>query len=245
MGRFLKRLLTAVVIILVVVLVIAVGVLAWGHQYRKNYTYDAPEHIEREDGAKTVIAEGKGLYDENGDLFHIQGVNFGNLFIAEGWMTVNSIGPLLNEDGSYVKVNEQGIVEDYEEIFQEEMDLLLAKRGFTDEQLEALNDAYFSSYCTEADFKNIAGLGLNTIRLPMYYRNFLSTHDRYRCTDEELIEKVDFATYEFEFEKLDWFLEMAEKYGLKVIIDMHGVMGGQSGYEHCGTRDIDFWDNED
>ena len=38
---------------------------------------------------------------------------------------------------------------------------------------------------------------------------------------------------------------MAQKYDLKVIVDMHGVMGGQSGYEHCGTRDIDFWDNED
>jgi hypothetical protein len=25
---------------------------------------------------------------------------------------------------------------------------------------------------------------------------------------------------------------------------MHGVVGGQSGYEHCGTRDIDFWDTE-
>ena len=46
------------------------------------------------------------------------------------------------------------------------------------------------------------------------------------------------------FERLDWFLEMAKKYDLRVILDMHGVVGGQSGFEHSGTRDIDFWDNK-
>ena len=37
---------------------------------------------------------------------------------------------------------------------------------------------------------------------------------------------------------------MAKKYDLRVILDMHGVVGGQSGFEHSGTRDIDFWDNK-
>ncbi len=241
MGNFLKKLFTAVIIIVVIALVICAAVLAWGHQYRSSYTYDAPEHIERADGGKTIIAEGRGLYDENGDLFQIRGVNFGNLFIAEGWMTVNSIGPLLNEDGSYVKVNEDGIVEEYEEIYQEEMDEILGDR-FTEEQLETLNDAFFNSYCTEYDFENIASMGLNTIRLPMYYRNFLSTHDRYNLTDEELC-ALEFENINLDFDKLDRFLELAKKYELRVIIDMHGVMGGQSGFEHSGTRDIDFWDN--
>lgn len=240
MGKLLKALIS----IVIVVLLVFVGIIGWGHYYRTSYVYDVPETITRVDGGDTVIAEGKALYDENGKIFEIRGVNFGNLFIAEGWMTVNSVGPLLNEDGSYVKVNEQGIVEEYEEIFQEEMDAIMASR-FTDAQIEALNDAYFYSYCTEFDFQNIKNMGFNTIRLPMYYRNFLSTHDRYRLTDEQLCDTIDFDTYEFDFEKLDWFLEMADKYDLKVIIDMHGVMGGQSGFEHCGTRDIDFWDNEE
>ena len=236
-----RRLLSGIVTLVALVVVFAVAVVGWGHYYRTTYEFDAPSSIERTDGGVTVIADGNALYDENGDIFHIQGINFGNLFLAEGWMTVNSVGPLLNEDGSFVKVNKDNIVEEYEEIFQEEMDAILADR-FTDEQIEALNDAYFSSYCTEADFKLIADMGLNTIRLPMYYRNFLTTHDRYRLSDEQLCEQINFATYEFDFDKLDWFLEMAAAYDLKVIIDMHGVMGGQSGFEHCGTRDIDFWD---
>ena len=237
-----RRLLSGIITLAVCVALFAVAVIGWGHYYRSTYEFDAPESIVRTDGGSTVIANGKALYDENGNIFHIQGINFGNLFISEGWMTVNSIGALYNEDGSFVKVNEDGIVEEYEEIYQEEMDKILAER-FTDEQLEELNTAYFESYCTDADFQLISDVGLNTIRLPMYYRNFLTTHDRYRLSDEELCEQIDFANYDFQFDKLDTFLEMAKAHNLKVIIDMHGVMGGQSGYEHCGTRDIEFWDN--
>lgn len=244
LKKVLKKILIGVGVTLGVVLILVTAVIGWGHIYRKNYKYEVPASITRTDGGKTVIAHGKALYDENGDIYEIRGVNFGNLFITEGWMTVNSVGALYNKKGEYAKINAEGVVEEYEEIYQEEMDAIFANR-FTDEQIKNLNDAYFYSYCTEYDFKFIKSLGLNTIRLPMYYRNFLSTADRYRLTDEELCAKVNFETYAFEFEKLDWFLEMADKYGLKVIIDMHGVMGVQSGFEHCGTRDIDFWDNED
>ena len=242
--KIVKKILKVLIITLISIIVIFSAIIGWGHIYRKNYEFDAPAHITRTDGGLNIIAQGKALYDENGDIFEIKGVNFGNLFLTEGWMTVNSVGALLNDDGSFKKINPEGVVEEYEEIFQEEMDAILAER-FTNEQIEELNDAYFYAYCTEYDFEFISSLGLNTIRLPMYYRNFLSTEHRYRYTDEQLCEEIDFESYNFDFEKLDWFLEMAQKYDLKVIIDMHGVMGGQSGFEHCGTRDIDFWDNED
>ena len=111
------------------------------------------------------------------------------------------------------------------------MDAILSER-FTEEELKTLNDAYFYSYCTEADFQLIKDMQLNTIRLPVYYRNFMEGDD------ESLTMRSD------AFEKLDYFLDLAAKYELKVIIDMHGVVGGQSGFEHSGTRDIDFWDNE-
>ena len=242
--KIVKKILKVLIITLISIIVIFSAIIGWGHIYRKNYEFDAPAHITRTDGGLNIIAQGKALYDENGDIFEIKGVNFGNLFLTEGWMTVNSVGALLNDDGSFKKINPEGVVEEYEEIYQEEMDAILAER-FTNEQIEELNDAYFYAYCTEYDFEFISSLGLNTIRLPMYYRNFLSTEHRYRYTDEQLCEEIDFESYNFDFEKLDWFLEMAQKYDLKVIIDMHGVMGGQSGFEHCGTRDIDFWDNED
>ena len=233
-----KKILIGLVSVLLVVAILAGGLVVYGNLYvSKQHNSDTPSHVDIDANEfGTITAVGCGLYDANGDRFEIKGINFGNLFIAEGWMTVNSVGAAFNDDGSFVKVNEQGIVEEYEEIYQEEMDKILADRvangDFTQEQLDELNEAFFYAYCTEADFQLIKDTGLNTIRLPMYYRNFMEG------PDEALTMRED------AFEKLDYFLELAKKYDLKVIVDMHGVVGGQSGYEHCGTRDMDFWENE-
>ena len=232
-----KKLFKGIISLVLVVAILAGGALVYGNVYvngQEGKIADKVELTPNEYG--TVVAVGRGLYDADGDRFEIKGINFGNLFVAEGWMTVNSIGAAYNDDGSFKRVNDQGIVEEYEEIFQEEMDAILAERvekgDFTAEQLAELLDTFFYAYCTEADFQLIKDTGMNTIRLPMYYRNFMEG------SDEALTMRED------AFEKLDYFLELAKKYDLKVIIDMHGVVGGQSGYEHSGTRDIDFWTNE-
>ncbi len=220
-----------------ILLIVGSFALAGNSYVSRQSADDTPAHVDvtpNEFG--TVVAVGRGLYDTNGDRFDIKGINFGNLFVAEGWMTVNSVGALYNKDGSFQSVNDQGVVEAYEEIYQEEFDAILQQRvangDFTAEQLKELNDAYFYAYCTEADFKLIKDTGLNTIRLPMYYRNFMEGPDDALTMREDA------------FEKLDYFLTLAKKYDLKVIVDMHGVVGGQSGYEHSGTRDMDFWKNE-
>lgn len=181
---------------------------------------------------ETYKAIGKGIYDLDGNLFQIKGVNFGNYLIQEGWMSVNSLGPKLNKDGSYTKINEQGIIEEYEDVYQEDLDAALENNpNLTKEQIDELWDVYYKSYCQEEDFINIKNIGFNTIRLPMYYRNFMEGED------DKLVMK------ENPFELIDSFLEYAKKYNLKVILDMHGVVGGQSGFEHSGTRDCEFWTN--
>lgn len=233
-----NQVLIGLAIFLIVAILVVGGFFAIGHFHISGQSNDdIPAHVDiAANDYNTVVAVGRGLYDENGDRFEIKGINFGNLFIAEGWMTVNSVGAAYNKDGSFKSVNYQGIVEEYEEIYQSELDEILANRiangDFTQEQLDELNDAFFNAYCTEADFQLIKDMGLNTIRLPMYYRNFMEG------PDDNLTMRDD------AFEKLDYFLELAKKYELKVIIDMHGVVGGQSGYEHCGTRSMDFWENE-
>ena len=233
-----RRILIGVGIFLGAVLLTVCGLALAGNLCAKSKSADdIPAHVELvPNDFGTVVAVGRGLYDAEGNRFDIKGINFGNLFIAEGWMTVNSVGALYNEDGSFQSVNEQGVVEAYEEIYQEEFDAIFAERiakgDFTQEQVDQMLNAFFYAYCTEADFRLISDTGLNTIRLPMYYRNFM------QGPDDALTMRTD------AFEKLDYFLALAQKYDLKVIIDMHGVVGGQSGFEHSGTRDIDFWTNE-
>ena len=94
MNKHLKKILMGLLITVLAIVVLFSGVIVWGHVYRKNYKLEAPAHITRTDGGETIIANGRALYDENGDIFEIKGVNFGNLFLTEGWMTVNSVGAL-------------------------------------------------------------------------------------------------------------------------------------------------------
>lgn len=147
-------------------------------------------------------------------------------------MTPNSLGAKYNDDGSFVKVNEEGIVEEYEQVFQEELELALKNNpNLDDEKINNLWEVYYKSYCIEEDFLLIKEQGFNMIRLPMYYRNFMEGEDN------NLVMKDN------PYSLIDWFLEMAKKYDLYVILYLHGVVGGQSGYEHSGTRKTEFWDN--
>lgn len=203
--------------------------------FRKNYFTEIPDHITLDsvDEYQPLQAVGRGLYDKNGDRVALQGVNFGNWLLQEGWMSVNSLGPSLKKDGSYLKINDQGIVEEYEETYQEEVYAAMYNNpNLTAEQVEQLWNVYYDNYITEVDFENVKAIGMNTIRLPMYYRNFMEGDD------DNLVMKAN------AFDRLDEFLERCQKHGLYAILDMHGVVGGQSGYEHSGSRKIDFWRNE-
>lgn len=203
------------------------------YTYGTNFEKNIPMSVDiTHNELKTIKAVGKGLYESNGNYIQLKGINFGNWLIQEGWMTPNSLGAKYNDEGSFIKVNEEGIVEEYEQVFQEELELALKNNlNLDDEKINNLWDVYYKSYCTEEDFLLIKEQGFNMIRLPMYYRNFMDGEDN------NLVMKDN------PFSLIDWFLEMAKKYDLYVILDLHGVVGGQSGYEHSGTRKTEFWDN--
>ena len=143
-------------------LLIALGItanLAFNTNKKDYASLPKTQNVEHEK-IETYKAIGKGIYDLDGNLFQIKGINYGNLLIQEGWMSVNSIGPKLNEDGSYVKINEQGIVEEYLELYQEELDEALMNNPNLDkEKIEELYNLYYMSYCQEDDFKNIKDIG--------------------------------------------------------------------------------------
>ena len=234
LKKWVKGLIIGGASLLTVILTICVIGVSYA-TYPKRYKYNDPEHVEvQHDKLETVKAVGRSLYDVNGDVLHLKGVNYGNYLIQEEWMSINSLGPLLNEDGSYASVNYEGTVTSYNESYQEDIEKALRENpnNFTEEQIEKLWDIYYDAYCQEVDFQNIKNSGLNLIRLPVDYHTFL------KGDDEHLVMKDN------AFERIDWFLEMSKKYELYVIIDMHGVPGGQNGYEHSGVRSVEFWDNE-
>ena len=69
MKKFFKIFLRVFLIIILCVVVIFGVVIGFGHVYRATYKNEIPATITRNDGGKNIIASGKGLYDENGNVF--------------------------------------------------------------------------------------------------------------------------------------------------------------------------------
>lgn len=73
------------------------------------------------------------------------------------------------------------------------------------------------TFIQESDFAWLAAHGVELVRIPFGYWLFADTSE-----------------YEGGHEHLDWAMEMAEKYKLKVLLDFHALPGSQNGNDHSG-----------
>lgn len=146
-------------------------------------------------------ANGKVLRNNygSGNTVYLRGTNAGGYTVQEFWMCPTN----------------------YSTNVTCQMDILnqLTER-FGSEKARTLVKAYENNYWTEADFDRCASLGINCIRLPLWYRNFVDENNNW---------------YSDAFDMTDWFIEQAGKRGIYVIIDMHGAYGSQNGSDHSGV----------
>ncbi|KAF8641449.1 hypothetical protein AX16_009962 [Volvariella volvacea WC 439] len=82
-------------------------------------------------------------------------------------------------------------------------------------------EEHYNTFITEQDFAEIAGAGLNWIRLPIPFWAV----EKY--PDEPYLDRV---CWQYILRAIEW----ARKYGLRVNIDLHTIPGSQSGYNHSG-----------
>lgn len=148
-----------------------------------------------------IKAKGKDLYTDygNGEIIYLRGVNLGGFLFQEFWMTPT-------RPSKKIKA---------------ELDLyqyLAAKYGR--EKMRELIELYQANYFTERDFDQLAGIGVNVIRLPFWYMNIVD---------------LDGEVREDWYSRFDWFLEEAGKRGIYVIFDFHGAPGSQNGSDHSGV----------
>jgi glucan 1,3-beta-glucosidase len=85
-------------------------------------------------------------------------------------------------------------------------------------------EAHRKTFITESDFKWLQQNNINAIRIPIGYWIFEGD-----------------APYTPAIEYLDWAVEMANKYKLKVLIDLHGHKGSQNGKDHSGRIGDNAW----
>src|SRR5271170_1108465 len=98
---------------------------------------------------------------------------------------------------------------------------------------QALIRDYQQDWITTQDFANIKAAAFNAVRVPVWWGNFYP------------IANVSNSGWRSDaFTELDWVVNAAAAQGLYVIIDMHGVVGGQSTSDDTGQQNQNqYWTN--
>ncbi|KAI8051563.1 glycoside hydrolase superfamily [Syncephalis plumigaleata] len=95
-----------------------------------------------------------------------------------------------------------------------------------DECRKAMRE-HFETFVTEDDFRKVADLGLDHVRIPVGYWALDVQGDEPYVQD----------SWEYLVRGLDW----ARKYGLRVMIELHTAPGSQNGWNHSGREGTVGW----
>lgn len=151
------------------------------------------------------IRDGHGT----GDVVTLRGVNLGGWLTMEAWM---------------VPMDSSGLPDNYSVI-----QTLDNRAGFGVAREQALITTFQENWITTTDLDNIRAMGMNLIRLPVWWGNFQTLSGTWR-TDA--------------FSKIDWLVTNAWQRGIYTIIDLHGVPGGQSMDQSTGRANQNqYWTN--
>lgn len=157
------------IIAAVVIAVILVAAFLW--ICLKNPDKNRLQTIENCTGF--VRAYGRNLYDGQGRILKLVGVNLGNWLVQEFWMAVSAIGNF--DTGIYTQT--RGLA------------AMKANPNLSDNDIENLEKLYIDSYITEDDFKIISSLGLNCVRVNFTYLT-LTDGDKLK---KDAFEKLDWV----------------------------------------------------
>lgn len=190
---------------LILVFALLLGVVACSPTGDPNPTVAAPTTFVKADGIR--------LLDHEGEPMGLKGTNLGGWLVQEQWLCPTETG---------------------REIAQLDIYLTLYNR-FGKDKAEELIDVYEDNWVTEQDFSAIKALGFNAVRIPFSYMNFMDPLVYDEATSTWVVKDyADLTIKENAFDRIDWALEMCEKYNLYAILDMHGAVGSQSGQDHTG-----------
>ena len=169
----------------------------------KNETKSLTEYNNSNSKNMSFISVKDGyLVNEDGEEIVLKGVNLGNWLLWETWM---GFVPEYSDDWAYFDTLE-----------------VLYER-FGEEKTNEIIRTFEDNFITEDDIAQIEKLGFNCVRVPFWYRNFMTEDLKWLTTNHDDNEG---------FKKLDWLISICEKYGIYVMLDLHGAPGGQS-KNHC------------
>jgi len=98
---------------------------------------------------------------------------------------------------------------------------------FGNDTANNLFESFQDSYIQEEDLDHLAGMGINAVRVPIYWLELMNQDGTWKANP---------------WTHLDWIVNEARERGIYVIIDLHGVPGGLNGYPTSGqTNANELW----
>jgi endoglucanase len=142
----------------------------------------------------------------NGTPVILKGTNLGGWFLKEDWMS-----PL-------------GTTDEYN------LRQILFNR-FKADGMQNLLDSYANNWIQASDLDNIKQLGLNVVRVPLYWEDFMNSDGSMKSDA-------------ISFTKLDWLVAESSKRNIYVILDLHGTPGAACPWQSCGRENFNkLWTN--
>ena len=144
----------------------------------------------------------------------INGVNIGGWLVLEPWITPSLFYQFLGKTDNNIAMDMYSFC-----------DVLGPKEA--NKQLRN----HWSSWIEENHIKKLSDNNINTLRIPvgdwMYipYGPYLKQENGITCTNGSI-------------EELDRVFNIANKYNIKIIIDLHGVKGSQNGFDNSGQTKL-------
>jgi len=84
---------------------------------------------------------------------------------------------------------------------------------------DSMYETYRSEWITTDDLDNIQDMGMNLVRVPIYWQVFVNSDGTWKPSA---------------WTKLDWLVKKCAARGIYVLLDFHGAPGGQDGWASCG-----------
>lgn len=87
---------------------------------------------------------------------------------------------------------------------------------------------HWNSWVTEEIIAQLSAHKINSLRLPVGDWMYKPYAPYTGCTEGAL-------------DKVDWLLDMADKYGMTVLLDLHGIKDSQNGFDNSGMSQDLYW----
>ncbi|CAH0521566.1 unnamed protein product [Peronospora belbahrii] len=148
----------------------------------------------------------------------VRGANLGGWLVLEPWITPSIFYQFLGTQHRYGEKAPEKTA----------MDMHSFCTALDKEEANRQLRIHYATWVSEDDIKEMAEAGVNSLRVPVGDWMFKPYEPYVGCTDGAL-------------EELDRVADLADKYNIDLLLDIHGLVGSQNGFDNSGKTSTIKW----